>query len=292
MIRIKNTFRFTDRSSEAFKNILRVASKYPRLSNEEQVRLVAIYQANPNAIEGLEARDQLVESNLFFVVRIAKQFVYRTDFPIGDLFQEGCKGLLTAIDCYRQQQGATFLNYAVNWIYQSIQQFVDKYGRIVRLPQNQLTLNKRIEKVSCKLYQLNERKPTLTELADDLGESIENIRYAMMASGNVISLDMPINDDDDKSGNIVDLFQSDYYYNDADMYNESRTIEFRDTLNEKLSPREKEIIMYAFGLCGREAMSNAQIAKLFGITAERVRQIIEACIRKLSKSENLLAYCA
>jgi 2-dehydro-3-deoxygluconokinase len=66
----------------------------------------------------------------------------------------------------------------------------------------------------------------------------------------------------------------------------------RETLSRMLAPREQEIIKYAFGLGGHETMSNSQIARIFGITAERVRQIIEASVSKLGKSESLLAYCA
>lgn len=292
MIRINNSTGFANRSSESFKNILKEASRFPRLSNDEQVRLVSIYQNNPNSEEGVEARNRLIESNIYYIFRIAKWFVYKSEFTIGDLVNQGCIGLITAIGHFNQEQGAKFIGYAANWIYQSIQDFIDKYENLVRLPLNQLTLIRKIEKARSILIQLNEQEPSLKELADELGESVENIRDAMITSGGRLSADSPICDEEDRSDNISELLSDEYYINDAEMLDDSRHTMICETLSRMLAPREQEIIKYAFGLDGHETMSNSQIARIFGITAERVRQIIEASVSKLGKSESLLAYCA
>ena len=137
--------RFTEKNSDAFKSLLKIAGKQETLTAEEQINFVMLYQRFPNTEAGKAARDMLVQSNILFVVKLAKDYVYKTDLPLEDLVSEGFLGLMTAIERYRIQEEASFLGYASWWIRQHIQLLIEKAGETVRLPQNQLQLIAKIE---------------------------------------------------------------------------------------------------------------------------------------------------
>ena len=155
MRKINITSRFIDKGSDSFKTLLKVASKQSQLKAEEQARLVMLYQRFPNTEAGKAARDMLVQSNILFVVKLAKDYVYKTDLPLEDLVSEGFLGLMTAIERYRIQEEASFLGYASWWIRQHIQLLIEKAGETVRLPQNQLQLIAKIEKARRQFVQVN-----------------------------------------------------------------------------------------------------------------------------------------
>ena len=154
-----NVCRFIDKGSDSFKALLKLASKQSQLKAEEQTSLVMLYQRTPNSPEGMDAKKQIVLSNILFVVRIAKDYVYKTDLPLEDLVAEGCIGLMTAIERYRIKEEASFLGYASWWIRQHIQQLIEKAGDTVRLPQNQLALIAKIEKARRQFIQENYYEP-------------------------------------------------------------------------------------------------------------------------------------
>ena len=285
-------FQFTDKGCKSLNAFLKEASKQPRLNANEQAELVASYQSNPKSKEGLESRDKLVLSNLLFVVKIAKMFIFRTDHPLEDLVSEGCIGLIKAADLYRPQEGATFLSYAVNWICQNIQLFIDNNGLTIRLPQNQLILMRNIEKAKRDFFQENYYEPDEYDLADLLNETVEHIKDAMMMMGNRVDLDKPIYQDEEDSESLGDIISIYDFINDAEMFRESRSIEIREALRKNLIPRDQEIVMYYFGLNGYEEKTLTQISEMFEMSDERARQIVRSAVRKLRKVETLHAYCA
>lgn len=286
------TCRFSEKSSKSFSAFLKEASKQPRLSANEQAELVQSYQSNPNSQEGMEAREKLVLCNLLFVVKIAKDYLFRTNLPLEDLISEGCIGLIKAAQLYRPQENATFLSYAVNWIRQNIQLFIDKNNLNVRLPQNQLALIRKIEKAKREFERVYYYEPDVYDLADLIDETEKHISDAMLATSGRVALDRPIYEDEDGSDSISDTVSINYYVNDDEMYDESRSVEIREALKEMLSPRDQEIVKFYFGLFGYEEKTLTQISEMFEISDERARQIVKKAIRELRNVGNLYAYCA
>ena len=285
--------RFTEKNSDAFKSLLKIAGRQETLTAEEQINFVKLYQGFPNTEAGKAARDMLVQSNILFVVKMAKNYVYKTDLPLEDLVSEGFLGLMTAIDRYCTKEGASFLAYAKCWIQQAIQQLIEKSGKTVRLPQNQLQLIAKIEKARRQFVQVNYYEPTLYDLADLTGETDEHVREAMIAMGGRVALDKPINDEEDDSESIGQLFSDDYYANDAELFEESRAIEIKEALKNMFCERDQEIMKHFYGLFGYEPKTLTQLSEMFGLSDERVRQIVRTCTRQLRKAENLHCYqCA
>lgn len=285
--------RFTEKNSDAFKSLLKIAGRQETLTAEEQINFVKLYQRFPNTEAGKAARDMLVQSNILFVVKLAKNYVYKTDLPLEDLVSEGFLGLMTAIDRYCTKEGASFLAYAKCWIQQAIQQLIEKSGKTVRLPQNQLQLITKIEKARRQFVQVNYYEPTLYDLADLIGETDEHIREAMIAMGGRVALDKPINDEEDDSESIGQLFSDDYYANDPELFEESRAIEINEALKNMFCERDQEIMKHFYGLFGYEPKTLTQLSEMFGLSDERVRQIVRTCTRQLRKAEALSDYqCA
>ena len=267
-----NVCRFIDKGSDSFKTLLKLASKQSQLKAEEQTSLVMLYQRTPNSPEGMDAKKQIVLSNILFVVRIAKDYVYKTDLPLEDLVAEGCIGLMTAIERYRIQEEASFLGYASWWIRQHIQQLIEKARR--------------------QFIQENYYEPDVYDLADLLDETDDHIREAMMATGGRVSLDKPINDDDNDSESIGGLFTDDYYANDPELRKESMVIDINEALKKNLAPRDQEIMRYYYGLSGHEEKTLTQISEMMGISDERARQVVRDSTRKLRYATLLFVYRA
>ena len=172
-------------------------------------------------------------------------------------------------------------------------QLIEKSGKTVRLPQNQLQLIAKIEKARRQFVQVNYYEPTLYDLADLIGETDEHIREAMIAMGGRVALDKPINDEEEDSESIGQLFSDDYYANDAELFEESRAIEINEALKNMFCERDQEIMKHFYGLFGYEPKTLTQLSEMFGLSDERVRQIVRTCTRQLRKAEALSDYqCA
>ena len=133
-------FNGDDSISKYFKEI----RKSDLLSPDEEVELAKRIQEGDK-----EATDKLVNSNLKFVISIAKEYQGQ-GLSLSDLISEGNLGLVKAATRFDHTRGFRFISYAVWWIKQSIIQSLNDNARIIRLPSNVITkisnMKKEIEK--------------------------------------------------------------------------------------------------------------------------------------------------
>ena len=122
---------FTDHSNELLTSYLRDISKYKILTQDEVACLIEKAQKGDS-----KAKNEVVQSNLRFVVTIAKQFQNR-GIPLMDLISSGNEGLIKSVDKYDATKGTTFLSYAVWWIRQCIYNSIYWQAREIRLPMSQ-----------------------------------------------------------------------------------------------------------------------------------------------------------
>jgi RNA polymerase primary sigma factor len=118
-------------------------TRYPLLNMDEEVELATLAQRGDE-----RAKEQLVNSNLRFVISIAKQYLHQ-GVPLEDLIMEGNIGLINAINKFDPTRGFKLSTYAVWWIRQAILHALAEKGRSVRLPLNQVGLLTRVKKASC-----------------------------------------------------------------------------------------------------------------------------------------------
>ncbi|MCC7263190.1 MAG: RNA polymerase sigma factor RpoD/SigA [Candidatus Latescibacteria bacterium] len=228
----------------------------------------------------LQARDELVQANLRFVVDVAKHFQNR-GLPLCELISAGNLGLLTAAERFDGAKGFKFISYAVWWIRQSILQTIAEQVRTVRLPGNRLNLLKDIAKVSRRLGQSREHEPDVEEIAAELEVSVATVRDTLLSGRAVYSLDKVIELEEGDLNGLLNYLADPWQESpDAEVLRASARKQLTGVLNG-LDEREKRILRLYFGLDGEEVLTLAQIGADLGITRERVRQLKERAFSKL-----------
>ena len=256
------------------------------LSREKEVELSAKIHAGDQ-----EARDELVQANLRFVIDVAKKYQNR-GLSLSDLISAGNVGLMTAATRFDGEKGFKFISYAVWWIKQSILQTIAEHARTVRLPLNKLSLLKDISKASRKLGQGRETDPHVDEIAKELDMAPEDVLDTMMHARTVRSLDESFEEDDERS--LMNILRDDNHATPDLHMMESAARNQLDEVLESLDEREFRIIRLYFGLDGNESMTLEEIGGTMNLTRERVRQLKERALGKLrhpQRYQALLAIC-
>ncbi len=132
------------------------------------------------------------------------------------------------------------------------------------------------------------REPSVDELAENLGMPRKRVTELLQASGDTVSLETPVGDEDGSS-------LGDFVADDSNESTEDKAESFllREEIDEMLaglSPREREVIILRFGLETGKPMTLEEVGKRFNVTRERIRQIETAALRKLrnpSKSKKV-----
>mgnify|MGYP000938949311 CR=1 FL=1 len=275
MRQLKITKSITNRESASLDKYLQEIGKEDLITVEEEVELAQrIRKGDQKALE------KLTRANLRFVVSVAKQY-QNQGLSLPDLINEGNLGLIKAAEKFDETRGFKFISYAVWWIRQSILQALAEQSRIVRLPLNQVGSLNKINKAFSRFEQENERRPSPEELADSLDLPAEKVADTLRVSGRHISVDAPFVEGEDNS--LLDvLVNDDSPIADRTLINESLSTEVERALST-LTERERDIIKLFFGINTQE-MTLEEIGEKFGLTRERVRQIKEKAIRRLSHS--------
>ena len=276
MRQLKITKSITNRESAALEKYLQEISKEAMISAEEEVELAQRIKKGD-----LKALERLTKANLRFVVSVAKQY-QNQGLSLPDLINEGNLGLLKAAERFDETRGFKFISYAVWWIRQSILQAISEQSRIVRLPLNQVGSVNKINREINRFEQLNERRPSVDEIAEKVDLPQEKIDEAMAINGHQISVDAPFVEGEDNS--LLDVMaNSDAPLADNQLVEESLKSEIQNALSA-LNERERNVVEASYGI-NQPELTLEEIGTKFGLTRERVRQIKEKAIRKLRNSK-------
>ncbi|MCK4576963.1 RNA polymerase sigma factor RpoD/SigA [candidate division WOR-3 bacterium] len=261
-------------TDESLPIYLKEIQKYPLISREEEIELAKkIKKGSKKSIE------KLVESNLRFVVSIAKMY-QDYSVPIMDLINEGNIGLLTAAKKFDEKKGVRFISYAVWWIKQAILKTIAEQTRIVRLPLNQKQKIKNISKMREKLKQKGGGiEPTEEEIAKALSLKTEEVKRAISMAKQDISLDAPIKSTDNLY--FFDVLSSKSYPSPEEIFFRKN---FKDEILrqlKKLTPREYKILVLYFGLADERPHTLEEIGNNLNLSRERVRQLKEKALNKI-----------
>ena len=226
------------------------------------------------------AKKKLIQSNLRLVVSISRQFINR-GVPILDLIQEGCFGLMRAVEKFEPARGNKFSTYATWWIRQSVGRAIADQARNIRLPVYVTRLLSQINRSAQQFVQQSGRPPTNKELALDLGVPEEKITMILTSPNGTSSLEAPIGEEQEaRLGQVLADPSSDFPL-DIALDRDRR----RHILNalRVLNPREENVIRKRFGIGFKDDSTLADIGREFGLTRERVRQIEEKALGKLRR---------
>ena len=272
-------------SNRALSKYLEEIGNFEPLSPEMEIELAQRLRSGDR-----DALKKLTEANLRFVVSVAKDYQGQ-GLPLTDLINEGNLGLIKAAERFDETRGFKFISYAVWWIRQSILQALAEHSRIVRLPLNRVGTISKITKEAENLEQQYERAPSQDEIAQGLDLKSDEVSDAIRISRKHQSLNAPFRDGEKNS--LIDVIEDDTQPTpDSNLMHDSLRQEIRDALNT-LKERERDVIKMYFGIDREYALTLNEIGEEFNLTRERIRQIKENAIRRLShksRSKKLRSY--
>ncbi|NYI72536.1 RNA polymerase sigma factor (sigma-70 family) [Naumannella cuiyingiana] len=249
------------------------AGRARRVSREELEQL---------AEEGERAQQRFISANLRLVVSVARKYG-RSQMPLLDLVQEGNTGLIRAVEKFDYAKGFKFSTYATWWVKQSISRGIAQQGRIVRLPVHVAEQVNQVNAVRRNLERKLGREPELDEIAAEMdvepGRVVDLIRYGR----DHVSLDAPVEEDGDTA--LGDLIAREPMPGPDEMVLNAEESARLEAMLDSLDERSADVVRRRYGLVDGRQAKLADIGAIWGITAERVRQIERHAIAKLRKGD-------
>lgn len=265
---------------------IKAANSAPVLTAEEE-RNLAIRMRDYNDVDAAQA---LIISHLRLVISVARGYL-GYGLSHGDLIQEGNIGLMKAVRHYDPDKGVRLMTFAVHWIRAEIQEYIVRNSHMVKLATTHAQ-----RKLFFNLRQMKKTDQALTNAqAEDIAEKLnvkpkEVLEMEKRLSGPDASLDTPLDEEGDSSVTAVDML-SDKSDEPVEILERADELQLEQVglkkAIEQLDPRSRRIIEARWFHENDEgevkAVSLATLAKEFGISIERVRQLEKQAIAKLKK---------
>ncbi|MBQ8218251.1 MAG: sigma-70 family RNA polymerase sigma factor [Bacilli bacterium] len=289
-----NDFMYTDLLRQYLNDI----SLYELLSPEKEFELFSEYIKTRDA----KLKELLVTSNLRLVVSIAKFYFNKCELSCLDIIQHGNLGLLIAVDKFEPERGYKFSTYATYWIRQSILRGIGNDERTIRMPihaSEQALKNRRSRNA---LREKLGKEPTHEELVNYINENklyVSSVKYMTIENllmleqyyeNQTVSLSTPVGDGDDQDSCLMDFIESDIESTEITTERKLLQETIREAVYETLSSyksynsRELEVLCMRFGIYDGFPKTLQEIADIYGVSRERVRQIETKAIKKLRRS--------
>ncbi|WP_311482319.1 sigma-70 family RNA polymerase sigma factor [uncultured Anaerococcus sp.] len=249
--------------------------KLSDLNNEEIVEQFQL--GNQNALSALVEKNQgLVRSRASYFFRS-----HGNDLDLEDLVQSGMLGMIRAAEKFDLTLGYKFTTYAYKWIDKAIRKAINKEGHTIRIPAGKyLKLNKLKQILKAnpeasdeELYRILENEGINKKQADDLFLINRN-------QVNSTSLNINLDSEDSTGDELMDMVGDestpvDMLILEKDMEN------FLMQALDQLTDREKQIIIYRYGLDNEKPKTLEQIGAIYDLSRERIRQIENQALGKL-----------
>ena len=238
-------------------------SRLPVLTNEEKDELFAKIRQGD-----IRARELFINGNLRLVLSVIKRFSSSNE-NVDDLFQIGCIGLIKAIDNFNTELGVRFSTYALPMIIGEIRRFL-RDNNSIRVSRSLRDTAYKAIYARENLMKKNQKEPTITEVATEVGISREDIVYALDAIQNPMSLYEPVYTDGGDTLYVMDQIR--------DKKNREETwiehLSLSDAM-KKLNSREHEIIVLRFF----EGKTQMEVAEAIGISQAQVSRLEKNALR-------------
>lgn len=281
-------------ASHALALFIAEASRYPLLSQAEEAELGRRVQS----IGDQKAAQKLVKHNFRLVIWMARRYT-RPGLQLDDLIQWGNIGLMIAAQRYDPAK-SRFTTYAYHWIRQSVLRNIQDRETLIRVPVYRYADILTVHRTAKELTKELGREPVPEEIARRSGISIRRVGQALQTGEQrgVVTitkyLDVPDTDEyvssDDVLPDIYSMTPEDILLKREELKQRRLaviTFVERVRCSEALSSVQKEIFLGYFGLRDtREPLTMEDLGGEFGITRERVRQIINRVWRVTGRSEH------
>lgn len=224
-----------------------------------------------------QAREQLVLAHLNLARFLASKFKNRGE-SLDDLVQVATIGLIKAIDRFDISRGLEFTTFATPTIMGEIKRHFRDKGWSVRVPRRLQELSAKVTQVSDKLTEKLQRSPSVDEIAQALGVSVDEVLEAMESAHayTSVSLDVPQGDDDDgtQSSTVIDK----YALVDEDLESSDDRIVLEQAIKD-FSEREQQIIRMRF----LEGFTQVEIAQKLQISQVQVSRLLRKTLQKFQE---------
>ena len=217
-----------------------------------------------------KAFEKIVKANMKLVATIAGSYKDH-GVEYNDLVQEGTIGLIRAIKRFDPKRKVQFPAYARWWIHQALIHALGAIKSLIKIPENQVSLYKKVRKYIDRYEQEYGYKPSSTEIEIEGCDDTQNIEFLSNLPDNLDEL--TISKDDLDTLPDENLTVDDFIVKESQSY-------FIDAVLGKLTPREALILRLKYGI-GEKMETLGEIGERFGLTRERARQISEKAVRKL-----------
>ncbi|HEY5981683.1 MAG TPA: sigma-70 family RNA polymerase sigma factor [Microlunatus sp.] len=236
--------------------------------------------------DGQRALQRFVTANLRLVVSVARKYG-RSQMPLLDLVQEGNTGLIRAVEKFDYTKGFKFSTYGTWWVRQSISRGIAQQGRIVRLPVHVAEQVNQVGAVRRTLERRLGRDPEVVEIADEMGIEVDRVLDLIRYGREHVSLDAPVEEGGDTA--LGDLIAREPMPGPDEVYMDAEEHQRLEALLDELDERSADVVRRRYGLLDGRQAKLADIGAVWGITAERVRQIERHAIAKLRNKTVLAA---
>ena len=269
-------------TTDALQLFLREAGRHQLLTAAQEVALAKKIERGD-----MQAKQQMIQSNLRLVVSIAKN--YRNQgLPFLDLIQEGTLGLIRAVEKFDWRRGFKFSTYATWWIRQAVARALADKARTIRMPVHIVERLQKMNRAERTLWTQLGREPTLDEIAEEASLPIQQALEVRAAARASTSLDQPV-------GEAEDAVFGDFVAGEGPLPEEEVEVSLRSqalkAALEALSDRERQVVVLRYGLADAEPKTLEEIGRRLGLTRERVRQLESRALRELrSQAPELYLY--
>jgi RNA polymerase primary sigma factor len=267
-------------TTDAMSLFLQEVRRYPLLTREEEAELAKRIERGD-----LEAKEQLVSSNLRLVISNARKYQGH-DLPLLDLIQEGILGLIRAAEKFDWRRGYKFSTYATFWIRQSLQRALDNRSRTIRIPVHLGQRERRIGRVQRELIAQLGREPTDEEIAQAARLEVEEVHEAREAARVVTSIDRPVGEEEETS--FGSLLPSGQRGPEEEVDISLREDALRRAV-EQLPEPEREVVKLRYGINGDEPTPISEAGRRLGISQDAVRRLERKALSELAESRELEA---
>jgi RNA polymerase primary sigma factor len=267
-------------TSDALQLFLRDVRRYPLLSKEEEVELAKRIEQGD-----LEAKEQMINSNLRLVVSLAKRYQGH-ELPLLDLIQEGIFGLIRAAEKFDWRKGYKFSTYATFWIRQAIQRGLANKARTIRIPVHIGQRERKIARAERELAAALGRDPSDEEIAAKAELSVHEVQETRDVTRTITSLDRPIGEEGDTQ--LGDLLESDDRGPEEEVQIGLREETLRAAI-DRLPEREREVVRLRYGINGDEPTPLREAGRRLGMSPEGVRRLETQALKHLAAEREVEA---